>query len=128
MSKRSSQYWKENKEKIYEWTRKWRKENPEKIKEYKRKYGLKLKSKILKIFGGRCECCGETIPEFLTVDHIHNDGYEERKKYWSTRGIYRNIIKTYEENPEKTFKKYRMLCFNCNFGREFNGGICPHKK
>lgn len=21
---------------------------------------------------------------------------------------------------------FRLLCFNCNCGRELNGGICPH--
>src|SRR5258706_14541763 len=33
----------------------------------------------LDAYGGKCECCGETRREFLTIDHIHGGGQRHRK-------------------------------------------------
>lgn len=30
-------------------------------------------------YGRRCECCGETIPKFLTIDHIEPIGGREKR-------------------------------------------------
>lgn len=38
-----------------------------------------LKEEFIEAYGGKCSCCGESIPEFLTVDHINNDGEVHRK-------------------------------------------------
>lgn len=47
-------------------------------------YARRLKLEVLAGYGGKCICCGETHPAFLTVDHINNDGAEHRtqKSTW----------------------------------------------
>lgn len=120
-SKRSMKWGKKNRDKINKY---WR-NNRDKANKYKKRYHDKLKKQVFDILGWKCECCKETIPEFLTVDHIENDGYKERIN--THRAYYRKIIKLYKENPDEVYKRYRTLCFNCNLGRVINGGICPHK-
>ena len=44
----------------------------------------------------------------LTLDHVLNNGAEERKKL-SPRGVYRRSL-----NP-KNKKEYQILCMNCQF-------------
>jgi hypothetical protein len=80
-----------------------------------------VKDEVFNHYGGYvCECCGESIKKFLTIDHINNDGKEHRKELGS-----RIIYKWLKQNgfPEG----FQVLCFNCNCGRQLNGGICPHK-
>ena len=92
-----------------------------------KKWRESIKNKVIFYYSdGKmcCKCCGETIPEFLTVDHINNNGTQERKTY--TGGghhNYRFIIKN--NYPEG----YQILCYNCNCGRaRTKDKVCPHKK
>ena len=73
------------------------------------------------MYGDKCACCGETEKAFLTMDHVQDDGYIDRKTKCQ-HTIFVEAIK--EHNPEK----YQTLCRNCNWGRRVNGGICPHKQ
>lgn len=77
---------------------------------------------VLKEYGGACSCCGESIAAFLNVDHTNDDGAEHRKTV-GTEAINRWLI--LNGFPKEGF---RLLCFNCNCGRYFNQGICPHKE
>ena len=83
------------------------------------------KLKVLEAYGGKCECppCGETCPSFLTIDHIDSNGSAHRKQSGITggSGLYNWLIQN--EFPKDNF---RLLCFNCNCGRQVNGGVCPH--
>ena len=85
---------------------------------------IEYKKLVYDHYGWKCKCCGETIPEFLSVDHINNDGSKEldKKGYrYKSMPLHRKIIK--ENFPDK----YQILCMNCNFGKAINNGICPHK-
>jgi len=89
-----------------------------------------IKDVVYQAYGGyRCACCGETEPLFLSLDHIHNDGYQKRKSgddgsgatlcnqlymQFKRTGIWRDDI--------------QVLCMNCQHGKARNGGICPHKQ
>jgi hypothetical protein len=88
-----------------------------------RAYNQKLKLKVMDGYGNKCNCCGEAKIEFLTIDHVNNDGAKDKKndRSYSTYRLCRRIIK--ENFPNN----YQILCFNCNCGRQVNGGICPHK-
>src|SRR5271166_589426 len=82
----------------------------------------RLKAEVIAAYGGRCSCTGCNIsePKFLTLDHRNNDGAEHRKKVkagaavwlWAKRNSYPDSL--------------RLLCWNCNCGRQWNGGLCPH--
>lgn len=71
-----------------------------------------------------CNCCGENIYEFLTIDHINNNGSQERKRTGSGgHHAYRLIIK--ENYPEG----FQVLCYNCNCARAKTADKrCPHEK
>jgi hypothetical protein len=75
---------------------------------------------VLARLGGKCVCCGEIHPLFLSVDHIDGGGSKHRKKVGSKQFI-RNLVK------EKDLGAYQVLCIICNWGRQRNRGICPHK-
>lgn len=83
----------------------------------------KLKLDMLNAFGGKCQCCGEDHPYFLTLDHIQNYGHRVQREvdFKTTQQIYRQARK--EGWPKD---KYQLLCMNCNSAKGFYGE-CPHK-
>lgn len=85
----------------------------------------KEKELVLSAYGGsKCACCGETQILFLTIDHLANNGSNERKDIGIRGGcaFYRFLRKANYPSG------YQVLCFNCNAGKHMNGGICPHNK
>lgn len=79
-----------------------------------------LRNKVIDGYGGKCNCCEESIREFLALDHVANDGGEKRK-IQRQRVEYRLALKN-NFPPE-----YQILCSNCNWGKHVNNGVCPHK-
>lgn len=79
-----------------------------------------MRSEALALYGSKCACCGETIPQFLTFDHINRDGAADRRMGGKKEAFLRGLLK----QPRLDIQ---VLCFNCNLGRELNGGICPHE-
>lgn len=66
-----------------------------------------------------CNCCGEKVIQFLTVDHINGGGSHHVKRMGASN-IYSWLIK--HDFP----KGFQILCMNCNFGK-YTSKICPHK-
>jgi hypothetical protein len=89
--------------------------------EYDKKLNKKLKLAVIKEYGGKCVCCGELEPDFLTIDHIDENGAEERRTKKQTK-IYRWL-----KNNGYPKDNYQLLCWNCNCA-SYLCGICPHKK
>lgn len=85
-------------------------------------YAGKLKLQVCNGFGGKCECCGEARCWFLSIDHIYNDGNQERAKGLKSTAFLKYLI---GNNYPKD--KYQLLCLNCNIGKWHNHGICPHQ-
>lgn len=82
-----------------------------------------LKLKALRAYGGKCVCCGEEGIEFLTIDHINNDGNELRKVEAKVAfGTY-GWLERYNY-PEGV---HQILCWNCNMAKRANNGVCPHQ-
>ncbi len=104
------------------------KEHGEELRASAREYHKTWKDKrfdeVLQALGNRCACCGEDNIVFLTVDHINNDGYKEKKNgRRSGRALWSRVRA--EGFPKD---KYRILCFNCNCGRaRLANKICPHE-
>lgn len=73
-------------------------------------------------YGYVCTCCCiEYDIRFLTLDHVNNDGAAHRKAinkksiyYWAIKNDFPDSLQTH--------------CWNCNCGKENNGGICPHQE
>ena len=100
---------------------KWTKAHREQVNVWRRGHRVTLKETIIERYGGKCACCGESNMGFLTIDHINNDGHERRKEFLAERNIHEHLI-----NKPVDFETYQVLCFNCNFGKNCNNGICPH--
>ena len=68
--------------------------------------------------GAICRCCGETMKEFLTIDHINGGGRHHRQEIgprlyaWLRRHAYPS--------------GFQVLCMNCNFAKGQHG-VCPHE-
>lgn len=82
---------------------------------------FELKNIVLEHYGQKCNCsCGCKVSNrnHLTIDHINNDGAEQRRASGSNGGHanYRNIIKN--NFPEDL----QVLCWNCNCAKHFYGG------
>jgi hypothetical protein len=74
-------------------------------------------------YGGRCVCCGEGQAEFLTFDHVNNDGAAMRRALPATRGG-GGLIGWLHRNGYPT--DFQILCCNCNYAK-FRYGCCPHQ-
>lgn len=103
-----------------EYDKDWIVKNPDKHKANKQRHLRKLKLDVIQIYGGKCKCCGEEEPLFLTIDHVNNDGKDHRKEIVG-QAFYR-----YLRNLGKRDPRYRLLCFNCNIARSLFG-VCPHQ-
>jgi len=66
-----------------------------------------------------CACCGETTYEFLSIDHVNENGSEHRKHVKGTYIIQWLINNNFPNG-------FQILCFNCNSAKGFFGE-CPHK-
>jgi hypothetical protein len=149
IAERNRKYYAERAEAMRDKTRNWRQANPDKVKAQKqrhtkkylerevgrivawknadpdrnrksgRDYIRRLKLEIIAGYGGKCECCGDTNWQFLTVDHINGDGARHRKTE-RQRNFY---IRLRSEGFPRG--EYRLLCMNCNFSYGMYGS-CPH--
>ena len=102
--------------------------NPEKVKQMRAKATLKWHQKLRRIAiehyskkTNKCACCGESIYEFLQIDHINNDGGKRRREDPKHAAIYHWL--KHNNYPEG----FQVLCVNCNFGKRLKGG-CPHQQ
>lgn len=70
----------------------------------------KLRKEIITHYGGKCACCGQSIKEFLSIDHINGGGNAHRREIKAS-GI--NLYRWLRKNnyPEG----FRVLCMNCNW-------------
>jgi hypothetical protein len=126
-----------------EWQREKRKREPEKHKSSLRKSYqkhrmkrlaekkaelLKVKLEVYNAYGGpKCNCCGESHIEFLSLDHIHDDGAKHRRELFgdSRAG---SSIRMYKWLKKNNYPKdiIQILCMNCNMAKHIYGE-CPHK-
>jgi len=147
----SQKYYADNTEKCKSLVKDWRKAHPEKIKEFKhtetmknlpkslariiewkrtnpelarqkdQDYRRRIKQEFVDAYGGKCSCCGETIFEFLTCEHLNNSGKPDRQT--GHLGI-KMYLKAKREGYPKD--KYTCFCMKCNFAGRF-GKKCPHQ-
>ena len=66
--------------------------------------------KLIQILGAKCRICLEDKIELLEVDHIYNDGVEERTKHGSSERIYN----WYLQHESLAFKRLQPLCKECH--------------
>lgn len=150
--RREEKYRAQNREKIRQRMRDWRDANRDKISGYSkalrdksfanatpeeaaairaaesaktRRNQAKTKDLVYAAYGGYvCACCKETEPMFLSIDHIENNGAEERRsgQYKGGGSPFYGWLK------KQGFPSgYQVLCMNCQVGKHRNKGVCPHQ-
>ena len=86
-------------------------------------YASAIKLEVLNAYGGaRCACCGETLFEGLSIDHVDGNGAEHRRNNGAVSGggFYRWLKK--HGFP----LGYQVLCATCNVAKG-TGDYCPHE-
>lgn len=112
------------------YARQHQKDNPEKYSQYNRKSLRKLKREVMDAYGGICACCGETELAFLTIDHIDGNGAEHRREMAGETGLEYSQAgaRTYRWLRKNNYPEgFQVLCANCNCGKHWSGGVCPHE-
>ena len=110
-----------NVERVRAYSKRWWKSNRPRFFEKYRKTASGLRDEILRHYGHKCACCGESTKEFLCLDHVNGGGCKHRKKVPSGYMLYRWVIKN------KFPASIRVLCHNCNMSLGIYG-YCPHAK
>jgi hypothetical protein len=127
-------------------TQLWAKKNPERRRAAANKWyqtkGVKrirderarLKQRLIEEYGP-CRCCGETTPEFLTLEHLDNGGAQHRRslvRVGERGGIgfqswHSVTMRVYQDVERQGFPKdaYCLLCWNCHMATR-QGKSCPH--
>lgn len=80
------------------------------------KHQAKLKQEVINAYGGKCNWSGcEVIdPDMLTLDHVNNDGGQDRAE----NGILSGTA-TYRKVKREGFPaRYQILCMNHQFKKE----------
>lgn len=93
-------------------------------------YNLHIRNKwkeyrelIFKHYGRKCKCCRECNEEFLTLDHVNDDGFKDK----NPNGDKKSGKELYLLVKKQGFPdKYQILCQNCNWGKKIKK-ICPHQ-
>lgn len=118
----------EQKKRNNQYTKNWWKNASPEVKERRiirnRLYYQRIRNEVLQFYGNKCACCKEIEKEFLTLDHINNDGNKHRKKIGIKKGG--DTKRLYEwARKNKYPKMLQILCFNCNIAK-YKKGKCPH--
>lgn len=79
---------------------------------YYRKLNRQKRTEVLSLLGGKCVECGFSDHRALHVDHVNNDGYEDRKKL-------KSVYQRYMAVMGDTEGRYQLLCANCNFIKKY---------
>lgn len=73
----------------------------------------------------RCACCGQSEIDFLTIDHINNDGAKQRLRLFGRRN--RGGVFFYRWLVKNGFPPgLAVLCMNCNLSKGKHG-LCVHQ-
>lgn len=84
-----------------------------------------LRRSVIEGYGARCNCCGESRYEFLTLDHVDGRGAQDRRENGSNardvQSIYRRVFRA--GFPPG----YQVLCYNCNCAKHIYKE-CPHRR
>ena len=82
------------------------------------RHGYKQLWQALTILGGKCVVCNQTDYMYLVLDHVENDGAEDRRNGFTSAKMVRGIIDgTYPT------ERIQILCANCHNAKHRNGGV-----
>lgn len=78
-----------------------------------RQWELELKISLHTILGSKCGCCAVPDTDYsLHVDHIFNDGYDDRMIFKKSN---RKMFQMYIKYPDYARERLQLLCITCNW-------------
>lgn len=118
----SKKYWSNNREKRRELQRDWVARNREWSSFQRYQYRIEIKKEVIAHYSNNsmsCAHCGNNDLDVLCIDHIENNGAQDRKENnISCRGI-NNGVQIHDVLKRKNFPTgYQVLCANCNLKKE----------
>jgi predicted RNA-binding Zn-ribbon protein involved in translation (DUF1610 family) len=104
--------------------KRWKDKNKDKLREYERlrhktnpsHYSLEARQEVIKFLGIKCSNSNCPIPQEkidirgLEIDHVNNNGNEDRRKIGFGYSYYKKILERVKEGS----KDYQVLCAYCN--------------
>ena len=85
-----------------------------------------LREEVIRAYGSKCRCCGESGLLFLSIDHVFNDGAEHRRRLKTGQAAGRSVY-LWLKKRKFPRRRFQVLCMNCNYAKRLNGGRCPHE-
>lgn len=89
-----------------------------------KKLSEKLKLECFKHYGNECACCGESMIQFLTIEHEQGNGNKHRKQLFKHNVGGAHMYRWLKKNNFP--QGYSILCMNCNWAKRY-GNECPHR-
>lgn len=89
------------------------------------KYRMSCKREAMNHYGSVCQCCGEHRLEFLTLDHVNNDGAEHRRNMGFSHSCTGYNFYLWLKQRNWPDLGLQVLCSNCNTAKAW-GRQCPH--
>lgn len=122
----TASYYERNKDRIKARVAVYQRDNREQVNAYHAQWAARLRLETMKAYGGKCSCCGESEPAFLTIDHEEGGGNIHREEVVGSKR--RGGTRFYAWLKKQGWPAgFRVRCWNCNSGAALNGGICPHE-
>lgn len=115
---RNNKWYLKERDKLLQDRKGWYLKNREKHNAYGKERHRKDRQMCLDHYGRACSCCGIDIENFLTLDHINDDGAAHRKS--GAVNLYRWAVKNHFPPILRT------QCYNCNISRA-RYKVCPHE-
>lgn len=114
----AKEYRKNHRDKARDSSRRWRRDNKERDNELGVRERNRLKLDVFKHYsvdGIKCCKCGFDDIRALTIDHINNNGAEERRKLFGHRMYAGTTFYRWLRKNDYPDNGYQVLCFNCNW-------------
>lgn len=121
------EYRKKNKVKMAEQTRAWCRKNSSRNKELNVEERNRLKLDVFShyaIEGIKCCRCGFSDIRALTIDHVKNNGADERRFLFGDRTCAGTTFYRWLRKNGYPNNGYQVLCFNCNWIKKVENQEC----
>ncbi len=111
-----SSYYEKNKDRIKKNSMKWKKKNRKIVNKQTTERRAKTINILFDFLGRQCVFCGFDNVKALCLDHIDNNGSENRKKFKHSTLEY----SYYSKHLDEVGNMLQVLCYNCNMIKEID--------
>lgn len=94
----------------------WYQKNRAKADINAKNYHRRLKQIVVYGYGGKCAICGIDDIDVLTIDHVNDNGAQQRKERGRSREMGHGLLTRLRN--ECFPSEYQVLCANCNMRKE----------